>query len=266
MITTDINYALDVDGRPRFDIVDQERMNVRFAPVAVDVREARSINDTLDLEVNGFRLYDHRSAVAEHGTKAELEEHYFPEMCAFLRELTGAVDVRPHRSGLVVRSAEWKPTMDGFPPATFAHLDFTPKSHAEFVKLSERDDGPIPPYSRAVVYQTWRAISPPPQDSTLAFADPRSVPDSDLFVMDTVMGPEVFPSCFFESRLSRVNPDHRWYYFPDLRPDEVVVFKGHDSDPDRTGDVMHTAVHNPDAGPDAVPRRSIEARFIAFYA
>ena len=36
--------------------------------------------------------------------------------------------------------------------------------------------------------------------------------------------------------------------------------------PDRSGDVMHTAVHNPDAGPDAVPRRSIEACFIAFSA
>jgi hypothetical protein len=59
--------------------------------------------------------------------------------------------------------------------------------------------------------------------------------------MDTALGPEAFPSCFFESRLCRVDPAHKWYYFPDLHPHELLVSKGYDTDTNRCGDVMHFA-------------------------
>lgn len=266
MITADINYALDVDGRARFDVVDLDRTNVVFDPVHVGVQDARPLNDGLDLDVNGFRLFPHRSAVAATASKPQLERDYLAEMSDFLRALTGAREVRPHRSSLILRNTERSPRLaEGFPPARFAHLDFTPRSHASFLEVSEQDDGPIAPYRRVAILQTWRAVSAPPQDSTLAVADPRSVPDSDTFVMDTALGPEVFPTCFFESRLCRVNPAHQWYYYPQLSADEVLVFKGYDSDPARCGDVMHTAFDVPGVPADAEPRRSVEARFLAFF-
>ena len=265
MITADINYALDVDGRPRFDIVDLDRMNVKFDPVQVQLEDARPLNDGLHLDVDGFRVFEHRSAIAATGTKEELASQYIPEMADFLRELTGAREVRPHRSSLLLRTSTRSARPEGYPPATFAHLDFTPKSHASFLAISEQEDGPVAPYSRVAILQTWRAISAPPQDSTLAIADPRSVADSDTMLMDTVLGPEEVPELFFESRLCRVNPAHKWYYFPELTADEVLVFKGYDSDPSVTSDVMHTAFDVPGVPADAEPRRSIEIRFLAFF-
>jgi hypothetical protein len=269
MITADINYALPLDERARFDAVDPARTNVRFAPARVTLRDARPMIDELDLDVHGFRLVEHTSAIATTGTKEQLEAVYHDEMSAFIKELTGAREVRPQRSGLVIRKhlPEGQPydLNVNYPPARFAHLDYTERTKDGFLELSVEDDGPIGPYGRLAVYQVWRAISPPPQPSLLAVADPRTVADSETFVMDSVLGPEEFPSCFFESRLCPADDSHDWYYFPDMRADEVLVFKGYDSDPDRCGSVMHSAFDNPDAPAGAAPRESIESRFMAFF-
>ncbi|MGW1783990.1 CmcJ/NvfI family oxidoreductase [Streptomyces sp. NPDC002143] len=268
MITTEINYAMAVDGRARFDPLHPEKMNVRFAPAPVTLEDARSVNDGLDLDVHGFKLVRHTSSIATTGTLTQLEDVYLDEMASFVKELVGAREVRPQRSGMLVRNSErvQKEKENGIlPPARFAHMDYTERSKESFLQLSVEDDGPIAPYDRLAIYQTWRVISPPPQDTLLAVADTRTIADSDVFVMDSVLGPEEFPSCFFESRLSLPNEAHKWYYFPDMRTDEVLVFKGYDSDPDRCEDVMHTAFDNPEAPADAPPRESIEARFLAFF-
>ncbi|MFD5298994.1 CmcJ/NvfI family oxidoreductase [Streptomyces mutabilis] len=270
MIAAEINYALKVDGRARFDLVEKERTTVNIAPAPVTVRDARPRNAELDLDVNGFRLYEHDSAVAVTGTRQELETAYLDEMSAFIKELTGAREVRPQRSGMQIRRSrmnkgESESMNDHLLPAAFAHLDFTDRSMESFLELSATDDGPIAPYGRMALFQTWRVISPPPQDNLLAVADPTSVPEEDIFLMDTRLGPENFPSCFFESRLATANPQHSWNYFPDMRADEVLVFKGYDTDPSRVSGVMHTAFRIPDAPADALPRESIEARFMAFF-
>lgn len=265
MITADINYALDVEGRPRFDVVDLERMNVKFDPVRVQLSDARPINDGLELDVDGFRVFRHQSAVVATGSKEELASRYLDEMVEFLRDLTGAREVRPHRSSLLIRNSTRATRPEGYPPATFAHLDFTPKSHASFLAISEKDDGPVAPYSRVAILQTWRAVSAPPQDSTLAVAHPRSMADGDTMFMDSVLGPEDVPELFFESRLCRENPSHEWFYYPELTADEVLVFKGYDSDPSKCSDVAHTAFDVPGVPADAEPRRSVEVRFLAFF-
>ncbi len=47
--------------------------------------------------------------------------------------------------------------------------------------------------------------------------------------------------------------------------DEVVVFKAFDSDAPDALNAAHTAFDDPSAPADAVPRASIEARFVAFF-
>jgi hypothetical protein len=50
-----------------------------------------------------------------------------------------------------------------------------------------------------------------------------------------------------------------------MRRDEALVFKTHDSDPDRAHCVPHVAFNNPLAGQDVPPRASIEMRAIALW-
>src|SRR5207249_3885505 len=59
------------------------------------------------------------------------------------------------------------------------------------------------------------------------------------------------------------NPEHRWYYFPDMHPDEVVIFKQWDTDASKALCVPHSAVRDPTSRTDAGPRQSIEVRVFA---
>ncbi len=62
------------------------------------------------------------------------------------------------------------------------------------------------------------------------------------------------------------NPGHRWFYFPEMRRNEALVFKCYDSATDsRARFTAHTAFNDPTSPPDAAPRESIETRTLAFF-
>lgn len=59
---------------------------------------------------------------------------------------------------------------------------------------------------------------------------------------------------------------HKWYYFPEMTKDEVLVFKQWDSDPHLSGRMcFHTAFKDPSAPDDAPARQSIECRIMVFF-
>jgi hypothetical protein len=67
-----------------------------------------------------------------------------------------------------------------------------------------------------------------------------------------------------EVRLCLYEPQHRWYYFNDMQPDEVLIFKGFDSLDPKSASGAHVAFDNPLAwNPNG--RISVEARYIVLY-
>ena len=60
------------------------------------------------------------------------------------------------------------------------------------------------------------------------------------------------------------NPNHRWYYVHQMRPDEMLAFKLYDSDPARPQWTGHTAFNDPETPADAPPRMSMEVRTVSF--
>ena len=63
------------------------------------------------------------------------------------------------------------------------------------------------------------------------------------------------------------NPAQRWYYFPRMMPEEVVLIRCFDSA--RSGAARfsaHGAFEDPNTPPDAPPRESIETRVLVFFA
>ena len=59
---------------------------------------------------------------------------------------------------------------------------------------------------------------------------------------------------------------HRWYYFPKMQMDEVLLFKQFESDTALPGHtIFHTAVVDPTVRPDAPERQSIECRAFLFF-
>ena len=63
----------------------------------------------------------------------------------------------------------------------------------------------------------------------------------------------------------KANPAHHWYNYLQLRPDEALLLKIHDSRRDVARLSAHTAFDDPTTPKDAPPRRSIELRALVFF-
>jgi hypothetical protein len=264
-VSATINYTRPIPERLHIDVRDFSRTNMQFEPHTMKICDARGLQERLSLDREGFVLVPHRSAVAGSRDFELLGRDYHAEMVEFVKTLTGARDVLPQRTGLLLRFGE-RSREQGVKPARFTHLDYTTAWAHRFVTLVTGWERFEPkPYRRFAIYQTWRATSEPPQDNTLALCDGRSVQSAETMEFDVTIGPEDVPGNTFVARVCRYNDAHRWYYFSGLTRDEVIVFKAFDSAAPDALNVAHTAFDDPSAPANAVPRSSIEARFVAFF-
>ena len=91
--------------------------------------------------------------------------------------------------------------------------------------------------------------------------DARTIAPQDL-----VKGDLVYPDRVGETYAVTFNPQHRWFYVPAMRRDEVLLIKCFDSASDgRARFVPHTAFDDPSAPTDVLPRESIEIRSLVFH-
>ena len=121
--------------------------------------------------------------------------------------------------------------------------------------------------ARRLIADGWRVVSQPPQDVPLAVVDARTVAREDLLPADGVYDQGDDPSKWMELEAYVVhhNPAHRWIYYRDMRPDEVLIFRGYDNGATWRAGVPHSAFDDPSCPPGAPPRVSIEARVYAIY-
>src|SRR5207244_11516556 len=114
---------------------------------------------------------------------------------------------------------------------------------------------------RFAIIQAWRAINQPIRSNPLALADARSVATEDLLIAE-----RRYPHRIGQTYRLKYNPGHRWFYFPEMKRDEALVFKVFDSETDgRARFTPHTSFVDPATPPGSSPRQSIEARTMAVF-
>jgi hypothetical protein len=269
-----LNYFDPAVARGRFDLVEPARNLMRFEAHEMEVRDLRQTPQTM--EGAGFMLARHASRVAHDPAMLDtnmvaqeglppINQAYYDELVPLIHAISGARDVIPQATGLTVRFSARSQRQSWAGAAGFIHLDVTESSVARFLDFSLKAAGrEITPYSRFVLYQTWRAVSPPPQDNLLTLCDRRTVAPSDVVFYDAVIGGEGSALEHVEARSCRYNPDHRWWYAPAMGAEDVLVFTGYDSADPHAIQPYHTGFDVP-GEEQAAPRRSLEARFFAFY-
>ncbi|MCC8957518.1 hypothetical protein H8B02_29970 [Bradyrhizobium sp. Pear77] len=232
----------------------------------VNIRNARPLVSELSLDREGFVLAQHKTACTNERDPAIVTDRYLEEMVPFLKDYFHASWVVPKRvgTGVVVRSAD--SVILGVRSASGpgqAHIDYASISAPLLAARDNQAQGiPMRSYSRLMIIHAWRAVSPPPQDLPLALCDRSSVSNADILERDHLnMNGESFRDCKLH-----FNPGQRWYCFPDLEPDELILFKGYDSEEGCNAQVAHTGFDNRRTYPNAKPRESIEARFFVYYA
>jgi len=235
----------------------EERHRVEIA----NGRESRE----LALDANGFVLVEHRTAVKNFFDADELKRVYYPEVEALIRRVSGAqrVVVFDHtlRSG-DEGEREQKLIRE---PVLSAHNDYTEWSGPQRVRDLLGEEAERLLERRFAIVQVWRPAYASAAErlraNPLAMADARSVAPEDLLIAE-----RRYPNRVGQTYRLKYNSGHRWFYFPEMRRDEAIVFKVYDSAKDgRARFTPHTSFEDPGTPPGAPPRQSIEARSLAFF-
>jgi hypothetical protein len=216
---------------------------------------------TFSLDENGFVFVEHKTAVTDFFDKQQLETVYYREVALLIQSISGAkrVHVFDHtlRSG---DEAEREAKLIR-EPVLSAHNDYTEWSGPNRVRELLPDEADVLLKSRFAIIQVWRAINQPIRSNPLAIADAKSIATEDLLVAE-----RRYPHRVGQTYRLKYSPRHRWFYFPEMRRDEALVFKVFDSEKDgRARFTPHTSFDDPTTPPGAPPRQSIEARALVFF-
>jgi hypothetical protein len=236
--------------------------NVRTQARDVEITNARPYADRLKLDVEGFQVVGHRTAVRDYWDEAQTLALGHPETAELVKAVTGASRVVVFDHTLRRRL---EGTADRTPgvarqPANRVHVDQTVASGPQRVRDILGDQAEALLKRRAAIINVWRPIAHEARDWPLAFADARSVSADDLIPADLV----------FRHRRGEIyflahNEAQRWRFVPDLRPDEAILIKCWDSDPNVARFTPHTGFEDPTTPAGTPPRESIEFRTIAFF-
>jgi hypothetical protein len=224
-------------------------------PREITIEDARGRECEFTLDRNGFVLVKAPTTFADFYSPEEVSRVYFPQVEHLLRDTLGA-----NRVFIFDHSVRNAARPDASDPVRRVHNDHTVNSASRRVHDHLGPDAPELLKHRFGIVNVWRPIRGPVQDSPLALCDARSFTDDDLIATDLV-----YPHVRGETSSVAYNPKHRWYYFSEMRTDEVLLIRVHDSENDgRARLSFHTSFDNPLAA-GAPPRESIEVRALVFF-
>src|SRR5438094_8743369 len=264
-VSAGLHYTLDTGAKPVNETFGpgniHRRQSGETEERAVAIHDGRPLKDEFDLEVTGFEFAEHKTQVRDFFDVDELKRVYYPEVEALVKKVSGAtrVVVFDHtlRSG---DEAEREAKLVREPVLT-VHNDYTEWSGPQRVRDLLPDEAERLLRRRFAIIQVWRAIRKPIQANPLAILDSRSLVPEDLLVAE-----RRYPHRVGQTYRLKYNPGHRWFYFPEMRRDEALVFKVYDSETDgRARFTPHTSFVDPATPPGSSPRQSIEARTLAFF-
>ncbi|HEY8250839.1 MAG TPA: CmcJ/NvfI family oxidoreductase [Burkholderiales bacterium] len=213
------------------------------------------------LDENGFVFVEHKTAVKDFFDPNELEKVYYAEVVALVTRISGANRVQVFDHTLRSGDESEREARLVREPVLSAHNDYTEWSGPNRVRELLPDEADSLLKKRFAIIQVWRAINRPIQSNPLAIADAKSIAPDDLLIAE-----RRYPNRVGQTYRLKYSPAHRWFYFPEMRRDEALVFKVYDSEKDgRARFTPHTSFDDPSTPPGAPPRQSIEARALAFF-
>lgn len=266
-VTAQIRYASEtpVALQPDRPFADQDD-NAETATVFV--HDARKIAPSLDRE--GFVIARQATRMTDPRDPAQIDGVWRPEVEALLKRVTGASQVITWASN--VRHAAAGPDLgEGIAsrPARRVHSDFGPGDFGAAIRhpIAREIEAEVGDYRarRWRCFNVWQPLSAPPQDTPLMLCDARSVSPEDIVIDHLPIEVAGQPRFDLELCGFRCNPAHRWFYVPDMRRDEVLIFSGIDPKAPGLRIVPHTAFDDPTCPAGTPPRSSIEVRAFAVF-
>eukprot|EP00934_Nitzschia_sp_Nitz4_P005285 Nitzschia sp. Nitz4//scaffold174_size87051//52015//52833//NITZ4_005114-RA/size87051-processed-gene-0.92-mRNA-1//-1//CDS//3329538887//5275//frame0 len=227
----------------------------------VTIHNGRPRSAEWTLDKNGFRLVSHTSKVPDYRDDKALEATYDAEIVALLQEhIPSAAKVHVFDHTRRSSSPDTRTSQTMREPSSIIHNDYSEWSANKRVRELVGEEE-VSKYSRFSIVNVWRPICPVVERWPMTFCDSETiVVDRDVHSVDRV-SPDGRKG---QVQLATHHPDHTWYYFPRMTPEEVVLLKTYDSSPDVNQYTIHSAFDEPHDD-SAIPRVSMETRAFVFY-
>lgn len=234
-----------------------------FETLTLPVLNARALTPPASLDVQGFQLAAFRTKVTDFLDEDQITGTYYAEIVDFLKRETGATDVHIFDHTVRIQDTARREAAARRLPVLMAHNDYTEMSGPKRVKdVMEAAKADRYLGHRFAMVNVWRSIGASADRSPLAFADGRTVAADDYIATDLI----------YESRKGEIyqnahSEGQRWYWYPNMTRDEVVLLKCFDTATDgRTRYTAHSGIENPTAPANTPPRESIEVRTMISFA
>jgi hypothetical protein len=233
-------------------------------------------NPSWSIDREGFQLLDHDSAVHDFYSDEELERVYNAEITKLLLQtVTGAKKILIFDHTRRSSESDIRTSRQSREPSLVIHNDYTELSaHTrlqdflgqeeakQYQQQQEEQRG------RFAIVNVWRSIHGTIENWPLTFCDSTTLAPEDVIPVKRMAKDRIG-----EIQMASFNPNHKWYYFPQMTPDEVVLIKTYDSASTSSSSTstginnctLHTSFADPMTPSDAKPRQSMETRAFVFY-
>jgi hypothetical protein len=239
---------------------DQHQGTFEYRDIVV--YDGRPIADHMDLDRHGFTFRHYGTAVTDFYDDEQVRRVYYAELERLVKQVIGADKVIVFDHTIRVGDSKARAERKLRAPVSTVHNDFTVRSAPQRVRdLLPANEAEERLQKRYGSINIWRPIRGPVERSPLAICEYGAIEDKDLIAAER----------HYQGRIGGVynlayNSGQRWYYFPKMEREEVVMLKCYDSLTDGTARwTAHGAFEDPNTPADAAPRESIEVRTLYFF-
>ncbi|XMA10384.1 hypothetical protein WAI453_003175 [Rhynchosporium graminicola] len=247
------------------------------------------IESKFTLDQNGFQIFDLPTTLKHWHDRKAVQSSYMKECAEVLRKNLDGVDwiyfyswrLRDSQTGEMdqKRKVDLNSPTDALNPSMYPHIGqhklkvvliywamadntHTDESDVGSVLRAKhylKDNADDLLRGRLRVINMWRPIETI-EDYPLALAESNSFTKANLVASDNIRS-----NFQGETFFGMYTPDYRWYYLSNQQPNEIYMFKIHDSKEEvQAKRTLHAAFKFKSPHPDAKPRRSIELRALVF--
>lgn len=270
-VRTTVNYTKAIDGllTELYFYESDKAKGIHEpgdAPVEVSVSDGWPHAEKFTIDKNGFSLHPFHTQHSQWEDEEAVRSAFYPEIVEFLKSTTGAKRILVFDHTIRTEKNAKKKLTDEKntsqrTPVMLVHCDYTSESGPLRVRQLLPDEAEDLLSRRVAFINVWKTINHIVEERPLAMCDATSCENEDFFKLYLR-----YRDRTGENYVMQHSPRHKWWYFPKMTPEQVILLKTFDSSSDgRARFVGHTAFVDPTSPSDAPQRESVEIRTICFY-
>jgi glutathione S-transferase len=269
-VETTLNYTKDLDPRltELYFYETDAAKDIHLPgddPQRVQIHDGWSKAKEFSVDKHGFELSGFQTSFNKWEDEDAVRDHFYPEIVDFLKRTVGAKRVLVFDHTIRTKANDQKKLTQETntsqrAPVMLVHCDYTAESGPVRVKQLLPDEADDLLSRRVAFINIWKPVRSVVEERPLTMCDVTSALRQDFFKLHLR-----YRDRNGENYVMRYSDKHRWWYFPKMTPDQVILLKTYDSDASRAQFVGHSAFEDPTSPPDAKTRESVEIRTIAFF-